>query len=303
MPPADTKETPVQHARRRGFTLIELLVVIGIIMILVGLLVAGYRHLNRAAANRETTAELHVLRGMLQDYENKVGFAGIEALGTQANDSAAPLPGNFPVYIDPFAIVPPGNKGQWPIIRLPSNPPSPNIADTTDLSANGVPAQPKPNDLTDTGGTDSDMGDKSGGGPRYGSGAVIRTQDVMYLLMKIPANRTTAMSIQPKRIREVSGGAPPSIDQGPILLDGWGNPIIFVPRGGIHVYMKNPANPSGRPNVYLVRTTGTFLLTPNNATTISKDPPMTGNERPFWASAGQDGDFTQGEDNVYSFQD
>jgi hypothetical protein len=79
-----------------------------------------------------------------------------------------------------------------------------------------------------------------------------------------------------------------------VLLDGWGNPIIFVPRGGIHVLIKNQT--SGSNDTYLVRSTGTALIT-------TSDPPMTGSERPFWASAGQDGDFTQGADNVYSFQD
>lgn len=268
----------MRHARRRGFTLIELLVVIGIIMILVGLLVAGYRHLNRAAANRETTAELHIARGMLQEYENKVGLAGIEAFATAPQpDSNAPSPGLFPVYIDPAASVTTANRGQV----LGTTSPYWSCLQLTDI---------------ETSGPNTDMGDKSGGGPRYGSDSVKKTRDVMYLLMKLPPNRTTMQSVQPKRILEMSGGgAPPPIDQGPILLDGWANPIVFVPRGGIHVNIKDA---TGTNQVWLVRSTGTTKIT-----TPGQDPPMTGNERPFWASAGQDGDLTQGEDNVYSFQD
>ena len=295
----------MRHSRR-GFTLIELVIVIGIIMILMGLLVVGYRHINATAARRESIAELHILRGMLQDYESKVSLAGIEAAGGQAKDSNAPpnTPQKFPVYIDPTSTVISGNTAQWPIIRCPvQGTPS----DGTDLSANGVPAQPGPSDLTDPGGTDSDMGDKSNSttSPRYFSGAVIRTYDVMYLLMRIPSNRPIMESVQAKRILEPpSGQTATTVDQGAVLLDGWGNPIIFVPRGGIHVYIKNPASTSSTPlppNIYLVRSTGTTLLTPSG--TLIKDPPMTGAERPFFASAGQDGDFTQGEDNIYSFQD
>lgn len=291
---------------RRGFTLIELVIVIGIIMILMGLLVVGYRHINATAARRETVAELHVLRGMLQDYENHAGLAGIEFAAGQAGDANAPAPGKFPVYIDPASTVVPNTIAQWPIVRLPSNG---SPSDSTDLTANGVPAQSTSAGdvyITINNVPVTDMGDKADtGGPRYASGAVVRSYDVMYVLMHLPSNRTTALAVQSKRVLEPpSGNTPATIDQGVVLLDGWGNPIIFVPRGGIHVYIQNPASTSSSPlpaNIYLVRSTGTTLLTPSGS--LMKDPPMTGAERPFFASAGQDGDFTLGEDNVYSFQD
>jgi prepilin-type N-terminal cleavage/methylation domain-containing protein len=298
----------VRHSRR-GFTLIELVIVIGIIMILMGLLVVGYRHINATAARRESVAELHVMRGMLQDYENHAGLAGIEFAAAQANDTNAPSPGKFPVFIDPASTVIPGSKVQWPIVRAPLTGSNGAPSDSTDISADGVPAQSSgAGDLyiTINGVVVTDMGDKADtGGPRYVSGAVLRTYDVMYVLMHLPSNRTTAQAIQSKRLLEPpSGSAPSTIDKGVVLLDGWGNPIIFVPRGGIHVYIQNPASTTTTPlppNIYLVRSTGTTLVTPSG--TLIPDPPMTGAERPFFASAGQDGDFTQGEDNIYSFQD
>ena len=287
----------MRHSRR-GFTLIELLVVIGIILVLVGLLVAGYRHLNATAARRETLAELHVCRGLLQEYENKAGLAGIEASAAQQSDSAAPLPGLFPVFQDPADTVTPGTVTMvygsgggtpgsiWSCYQVPGQ--------TNGLKDLVVP-------VTGTPPYSGDLGGKSLPSARYQCYAVLQTYDVMYLLMHIPANQTTVQSIQSKRILEPTPNAsgpttPYPISHGVLLLDGWGNPIIFVPRGGIHVFIKNQT--TGSNDIWLVRSTGTTLV-PSGG----NDPPMTGNERPFWASAGQDGDFTLGEDNVYSFQD
>lgn len=283
--------------RRNGFTLIELLVVIGIIMVLVAMLTYGYRSLNKAAAGRETHAELKVCKGMLVEYEGRNGLAGIEFFSNtsplQQPDPGAPpqTPRNFPVYVDPsptldpstFAWVGTAHTPPWPSLQL------------TDLETSG------------TGGTLTDMGDKStdpqNPSPRYYSVAVPATLDVMYVLMRIPANQTLAQAMQSKRVLEPippkGGPNPPAnpVSQGVMLLDGWGNPIVFVPRGGIHVNVLRP-NTSGQmvPTLSVVRSTGTFDAT-------AGDPPMAGNERPFFASAGQDGDFTQGDDNAYSFSE
>ena len=60
---------------------------------------------------------------------------------------------------------------------------------------------------------------------------------------------------------------------GPVLQDGWNNPIIFVPKGGMKL--------------------------PNGTRIVAVDG------QPFWASAGQDGSFgndgvAKADDNVYS---
>jgi len=69
------------------------------------------------------------------------------------------------------------------------------------------------------------------------------------------------------------------------VADGWGNPIIFVPPGGLtNVQLGAKANSSGS-------------ITYSNTVTITSP-----DHRPFWASAGQDGNFTTGDDNVYSFE-
>ena len=227
----------MRHARRRGFTLIELLVVIGIIMILVGLLVVGFRHINATAARKETIAELHSCRGMLTEYESRNGTGFIATVYTTTNS---------------------------------------------------------PIDATGTGSLKGDMGDKSGSGPRYGTD-VQDTQKLMFVLERMPENRRIVESVQSKRILEPSGGgAPPSMDvTGAVLLDGWANPILLVPAAGLKV---NIVDASGTLQPYVVRTTGTILAT-------GTIPNPSAADRPFFASAGQDGDFSTGEDNVYSFQD
>ncbi|HEY2584341.1 MAG TPA: prepilin-type N-terminal cleavage/methylation domain-containing protein [Tepidisphaeraceae bacterium] len=278
---------------RRGFTLIELLVVIGIIMVLVGLLVYGFRAMNRSIGGRETHAELKVATAMLTAYEGRNQLQGIEFISyttpPQTPDPGAPFGGlgrtvGFPVFVDPAASMngtnlnmsstnPPGLPGTyWPALAL---------ADIETGSGSSVA---------------TDMSDKTSTSPRYAN-AVKQTADVMYVLMRIPANQTTLQSIQPKRLLEQwpSSPAPNTLQQGNVLLDGWGNPIIFVPRGGLHVNIKDPA--TGTLNPYVVRSTGTLPVTG------AQDPPLNGSERPFFASAGQDGDFTAGEDNVYSFQE
>jgi len=61
----------------------------------------------------------------------------------------------------------------------------------------------------------------------------------------------------------------------PVMLDAWGNPIIFV-MGGV----LGAVNAGGQ-------------------TAINVNSP---DYHPFFASAGPDGDFSKGDDNLYSFE-
>jgi type II secretory pathway pseudopilin PulG len=278
----------LRHSRR-GFTLIEIVVVIGIIMLLIGLLIGGYRHINATAARRETVAELKTYVAMLTEYENHAGTAGSGSNAVEADnpnpqikDLSAPsgTPQLFPIFLDPLQngnptrltqVMGTGANPYWPCLQI--------------------------NTLTSNFSTD--MGDHSSSSmPRYACEAVGKTMDLAYILIHMPANRTEFQNFPPKRLLEVPPSAsgspttPPNLNQA-VILDGWGNPIVIVPKGGIHVTIST----SGTTQNYLVRSTGTTLLT------SSTDPPMTGSERPFFASAGQDGDFTKGEDNIYSFQE
>ena len=269
---------------QRGFTLIEVLVVIGIILVLLGMVVLGFRHLDAVASKRDTVAELHVCRDLLTEYGNLNGLDNLDVTiaanisPKQSKDPNAPGRQLFPVYVDT-------------------------------LNANGTitPQDILPGDTT--AGTSVDMGDRgSSSNARYSCNAVLRTQDVMYVLLRVPKNQSMVASLPSKRILEArpsgSSGTPtPASIRQAVILDGWGNPIIFVPRGGLHVMIDNGSGAQE----YIVRTSGTFL-----ASQI-KQHPLSAADRPFFASAGQDGKFgapeqgnpkaAYGADNVYSFQD
>jgi prepilin-type N-terminal cleavage/methylation domain-containing protein len=105
----------------------------------------------------------------------------------------------------------------------------------------------------------------------------------------------------------------------PLILDAWGNPIIFVPASGlINVFtgkgtsdtavrgnpQLSPSAPSGVNRILLPVTSPegendpTYSTTPYKTRMIGEYP--TG--RPFFVSGGPDGDISTGDDNVYSFE-
>jgi prepilin-type N-terminal cleavage/methylation domain-containing protein len=128
-----------------------------------------------------------------------------------------------------------------------------------------------------------------GSGDRYNSLPVQKTASIiMAALLRIPNNSKAIAQLPSSKFLRYADGTP--YTYGTVLLDGWDNPIIFVPPGGIVVNI----------------TTGSS--TPTLVTITSRD------NRPFFASAGPDGDFgavtspapatgpTGGDDNVYSKQ-
>jgi hypothetical protein len=117
---------------------------------------------------------------------------------------------------------------------------------------------------------------------------------------------TTATSAIP-----VQGGNAPWYDETPavrgvpsrgvpVLLDGWGNPIIFVPASGLHVRLLNGVgnyNSGSISQDYIIVSPEGAVINQGSAAPI-----VTKLGRPFFASAGPDGDFTKGDDNIYSFE-
>jgi len=116
---------------------------------------------------------------------------------------------------------------------------------------------------------------------------VKRTRDALRLLAGVPANAKHLADL-PREMRVDLGGktlnenrlADPNPNLPLPVIDGWGNPILYVPGVGA-TGIKDAPDP---------------LLSPDRTGT----PP---NEvgRPYWMSAGPDGDYSTGEDNIYSW--
>jgi hypothetical protein len=85
-------------------------------------------------------------------------------------------------------------------------------------------------------------------------------------------------------------------------LDGWNNPIIFVPGTGLRVRRLNgqqSLNPTDMSQTWIdISPEGKV----KNLGSKTQPPVVTQPGRPFFASAGPDGDFTTGDDNIYSFE-
>jgi type II secretory pathway pseudopilin PulG len=255
------------HRRRSGFTLLELLVVIGIIMVLMAMAVIGYNVVERSAAGRETKTTLADLHGMLAELDAAVGSTALPT-STYKNAAGATVTALFGA------------------ITASGDPDAPS-ADTTPLPVNQAW------NIDDVTTNAPARNYNSANSPHFSNNVMQQTQNAMGALMAVPANQAAVSQLPSKLIMKVMDSNP-SVNtmvptSPPILLDGWGNPIIYVPSSGIVVYVNNPSSPSSP------------LMT---ITIKSHDG------RPFFASAGPDGNFgatsgnttAYGDDNVYSFE-
>ena len=290
--------------RRRGFTLIEVLTVIGIIIILVGIVVYGLGKVMGGTKAASTKATLETMRSILSEYE--VVSKGLSRQpGIQwLNDGALTPPGN-PVSI-------------W------------KDGDPTDAATN----QPEPDPVQVPGDVKSASG--TGANGRYTADQIGNTQQVLMLMQQAPSVRTMIQQLPASNLMEpvpAGLGNPPAgvkllIQRPdgtvgayagvaakpvpPLVLDAWGNPIIFVPAGGLCGGKGGDSDPL---TMYVGGRAGEKDSAGNLVAkmVVSVDPGQqpgpnqlrqirSPDNRPFWASAGPDGDFRTGDDNVYSFE-
>ncbi len=90
----------------------------------------------------------------------------------------------------------------------------------------------------------------------------------------------------------------------PIFLDAWNNPIIFVPATGLRVRKLNgqsALDPTRRGQTFVIVSPEGSATAPNFEGDVHGKLVRAG--KPFFASAGPDGDFSTGEDNIYSFEE
>jgi prepilin-type N-terminal cleavage/methylation domain-containing protein len=127
------------------------------------------------------------------------------------------------------------------------------------------------------------VGDVSGQGAVTDRTGIIVSQTALAVasLLRVANNQKAFSQLPSSKVMTFSNG---TVTSGSVLLDGWDNPIIYVPSGGIWVDVTTGGS---SPTLVLI---------------TSRD------KRPFFASAGPDGDFgavsatspTAGDDDVYS---
>jgi prepilin-type N-terminal cleavage/methylation domain-containing protein len=271
----DAKELSVSRNRQRGFSLIELMVVIGLIAILGSLLLIGISHLITNGKRQATQLAFQNCQAMYSEYDRVARR-------------------HFSSWSDPNQYL--AN------VQIPS----PRDVSTTGSDRQGLAVfmtRDMMGLLRNNPVNAAAMGKLSSKAfmslPMYPSGTVATWTSQIYPLLSrvqginqdgspmIDQNGNpidfSAIAIPEASGSQVAQPQPPNdgfwlastVDATvPVMIDGWGNPIIFVPSGALG-------------NVTAGGGTGTM-----------KSP----DGRPFWASAGPDGIMSQGDDNMYSFE-
>lgn len=254
----------------RGFTLIELLVVIGILLILISLFAVGANYVTLQLKIRSTKATLEIAKQMWANYQQATSLQ--KPIPTE-------LPGTTPIYTN------------YP--GAPSS--TPNWLMGQDIAAGAItPDYLQLSNANRTGNSSYPFGLPN---------EVANTELVMQALLTVPQNQTLLNNIPGN---SVIRDADTYTGNCALLLDGWGNPILFVPGGGLTgVWVDYSQGASNQPTI----TSEGNVYPAQNQT-----PAM--NAHPFFVSAGPDGDVSNAhgwtapaapnssmvDDNIYSFQ-
>ena len=284
------------NVRRRGFTLIEILITIGIILLLVGIAVYGIGKVGDAAKGRAVGATLGNLKGMIAELDATAGLTGRQPskwyVGNAAQASTSFAAGaSIWKDGDPTTATVPVERALAPAGSL--------AKESSGAGSGNLP-------------------------PRYNSDAVANTQLVMGLLLAVPKNKTTFQQLPPEQMMEaIPAGVTTtkltiSTDRRPVPalpLDPWGNPVIFVPGSGLTVAQPFDSSRSYPAGSYVSSGSQIYRAKTGIAGAGENAPPgdaweqvtaapktVSPDGRPFWASAGPDGDFQAADDNVYSFE-
>jgi prepilin-type N-terminal cleavage/methylation domain-containing protein len=296
---------------RRGFTLIEILIVVGLIALLSSLLVMGLNHMQTNAKRQQTMMTLVSLQGMYADYDQTLHrhFVSYQddartypAGDVRLSNGDMACPQN--VSLDYFNSNSGAGTGTISVDRQ----------GWAVLMTRDVMAQFK---LTST--NNASIGKMSA--------ASLMRFTPSTAAAPLPYNPSNPYSIATASSRVYVGAAPPYVyytaiqnnplvsgvsvappdpnywfpstyfgdsptsptvgtpdNSAPVPLDAWGNPIIFVPGGSL-----------GNGSVY---GPGSGALVAGGISITARSP----DGRPFFASAGPDGDFSKGDDNLYSFE-
>ena len=131
------------------------------------------------------------------------------------------------------------------------------------------------------------------GMPARNTPAIKMTRVVMARLLAIPSNKKIVDSLPADQVWRTSTGL---ATQDVVLLDGFRNPIIYVPRGGLRgVNLGKTGEQSYSKPKQTILSPGARTISGTGSNAVRQG-------QPFFASAGADADFAKGDDNHYSFE-
>jgi prepilin-type N-terminal cleavage/methylation domain-containing protein len=258
----------MQRQKRQGFTLIELLIVIVVILILIGVGFGAYIEGMRHAATQRTNTVLGVAKGLFDEY--KAADPKMTAL--------------TPLYT--------GANVKLQLVDTAHPATTPQAAYDLDQSYNYLSACLGPRHEHNW--TIIYANDNSTN--RDTLRAIDYTQQVMRALLTAPNNRE-ALAKMPAESRYVITDANGNTIDPPLLADGNGEPIYFVPpaglvmagNGGTTATVPGPVSgiPAGtNPWPTVMCSDGRMHVAPPDG--VDPQPPP--NRLPFWAAAGNDDD-------------
>jgi len=278
----------------RGFTMIEILVAMAILVILISIVAFTVSGVISGAKKKETAVRMQSMTSMLTELQTATKLTKQPAKMYYGPMPATEYPGTI-TNPPPFDIWKDGD---------------PSDNGTADPVTGALPPPAKP-----IHGLGQVTEDAFNGGidDRARASALLNTQIVMGMLAAMPVNRaaiektsTSALMTNPLAgntfavtrsqltVVDRAVGQERTALKPAIFVDAWNNPIIFVPAAGLQgVALKDSSGIN-----YIVTSTS-LVKAPADMTTY-RTP---GTARPFFASAGPDGDFSTGDDNVYSFED
>ncbi len=286
---------------RVGFTLIELLVVIGIILLLIGLFYGGVKLVTAQAKQRQTRTMLETCMTMFDNYKQATNLSRVPMVIPVSRAK---------IYTCNLSALPAGTEyGTESLFWTAGQIDAPGPGNIPNSSQGSTYTIPNPPSIVDP--------------------AFLDTICVMYTLESIPENKTIVNNLPPTDILKVTfiattGPAANTQMSVVLVLDAWGNPILFVPGGGLG--MNTPqASPGSAPSWpvsgvvcldgtnYGVVTSGgvvtgttSFITNPANGEPVTPATYDAANlptgimiaTHPFFVSAGPDGDFSNAHGNT-----
>jgi type II secretory pathway pseudopilin PulG len=291
--------------------MIEILVVIGIIAALTAMLFLGFKHVSKSGRDNQTHVALQNLRGMLTEYETGGGrMDDLNAIYADIVDSASvqmPLPAApTPPLLTPLrSPVSEDGKERFGEGTI-----------RTQRVMRRLKAVPSVKSIVDNLPPDAVLEVQFQTGVKYlpGDELIAVSQvggknQVDYYFCSGTTSTTAAPPGAPWKHMGASGEPP--IHHTTVLADGFHNPIWFAPITGLGVEPTSTRPTKNGVNLQYngKDASGNDIFGSANQTIL---PPGWQNKvvsgatikigRPFFASAGVDGDFSLGDDNHYSFE-